>query len=427
MVANEFIDRYMAVANGEYVKVYLYLLRHDGREITVGEIADALNHTESDVKRAIAYWVRLGVLEDVDAQGRSEMSDRVVMGRQNSGREESAAAYEAAVEGNPVLGRSAILTPKGASASGNRTGLGGQEMSSGGARTQVTTASNNIYQKSGYQSAGTQAVAQDAAVRNAVSQSGTASDPIASSTTATTAQPQERKHYTPAQVGALADKEEFTQLLYIAQKLMGKVFTPRDCEVFAYLYDSLHMSAELLEYLAEYCAQNDHKSIRYLETVALSWNERGIKTANQARDQAASFNSDCFAVMKAFGLNDRRPGDAEVKIIRRWFQEWAFSKELILEACGRTLKAIHKPSFQYADTILDKWRKAGVRTMEDVKRQDEMHEGQKAVKETAAASGYRDNQPQLKPQKNKFHNFEQRNTDYDGMVLERLKQRLGEN
>ena len=55
MVANEFIDRYMAVANGEYVKVYLYLLRHDGREITVGEIADALNHTESDVKRAIAY------------------------------------------------------------------------------------------------------------------------------------------------------------------------------------------------------------------------------------------------------------------------------------------------------------------------------------------------------------------------------------
>ena len=362
MVANEFIDRYMAVANGEYVKVYLYLLRHDGREITVGEIADALNHTESDVKRAIAYWVRLGVLEDADAQARSEMSDRMVMGRQDSG--------------------CAAASPKGhASVSGNRTGFEGQEMSSA----------------------------------------------TVSSTTAPSVQTQERRHYTPAQVGALADKEEFTQLLYIAQKLMGKVFTPRDCEVFAYLYDSLHMSAELLEYLAEYCAQNDHKSIRYLETVALSWNERGIKTANQARDQAASFNGDCFAVMKAFGLNDRRPGDAEAKIIRRWFQEWAFSKELILEACGRTLKAIQKPSFQYADSILDKWRKAGVRTMEDVKRQDEKHGGQKtAVKEGAAPAGYRDNQPQLKPQKNKFHNFEQRSTDYDGMVLERLKQRLGE-
>ena len=423
MVANEFIDRYMAVANGEYVKVYLYLLRHDGREITVGEIADALNHTESDVKRAIAYWVRLGVLEDADVQSRSEMGDRVVMGRQDGGRMESAAAYQAEVEVNPVLGRSAILTSKGASALGGRTALGGQEMSSGSVQAPMTAGAGSGYQKPGYQSAGVQTAAQDATTRNAISQN-VASTNVASTST----QLQERKHYTPAQVGALANKEEFTQLLYIAQKLMGKVFTPRDCEVFAYLYDSLHMSAELLEYLAEYCAQNDHKSIRYLETVALSWNERGIKTANQARDQVASFNSDCFAVMKAFGLNDRRPGDSEVKIIRRWFQEWAFSKELILEACGRTLKATQKPSFPYADKILSEWKKAGVRTMEDVKRQDEKREGQKAAaKETVASSSYRDNQPQLKPQKNKFHNFEQRNTDYDGMVLERLKQRLGEN
>ena len=47
IVSNEFIDRYMTSANGEYVKVYLYLARHQGREITVTEMADALNHTES--------------------------------------------------------------------------------------------------------------------------------------------------------------------------------------------------------------------------------------------------------------------------------------------------------------------------------------------------------------------------------------------
>ena len=42
VVANEFIDQYMADANGEYVKVYLYLLRHEGGEITVEAVADAL-------------------------------------------------------------------------------------------------------------------------------------------------------------------------------------------------------------------------------------------------------------------------------------------------------------------------------------------------------------------------------------------------
>ena len=61
-VANEFIDTYMAAANGEYVKVYLYVLRHQGKEITIELIADALNHTESDVRRALSYWEKAGVL-----------------------------------------------------------------------------------------------------------------------------------------------------------------------------------------------------------------------------------------------------------------------------------------------------------------------------------------------------------------------------
>ena len=64
LVADEFIDRYMPEANGEYVKVYLYLLRHGRRQVTVLELADALNCTESDIRRALAYWERLGVLEE---------------------------------------------------------------------------------------------------------------------------------------------------------------------------------------------------------------------------------------------------------------------------------------------------------------------------------------------------------------------------
>lgn len=65
-VSNEFIDRYMAQANGEYVKVYLYLLRHEGDDVTVSSIADALNHTEADVKRALSFWKEAGIFEDED-------------------------------------------------------------------------------------------------------------------------------------------------------------------------------------------------------------------------------------------------------------------------------------------------------------------------------------------------------------------------
>ena len=58
MVPNEFIDRIMPAANGEYVKVFLYLLRHNGEEITPAHIADALELTEGDVRPALMRWQR---------------------------------------------------------------------------------------------------------------------------------------------------------------------------------------------------------------------------------------------------------------------------------------------------------------------------------------------------------------------------------
>ena len=63
IVQNTFIDRYMAAANGEYVKVYLLLLRLAGtRELTVSEIADRLDITEKDVMRALSYWENAGLI-----------------------------------------------------------------------------------------------------------------------------------------------------------------------------------------------------------------------------------------------------------------------------------------------------------------------------------------------------------------------------
>ena len=56
---NEFIDHYMVRANGEYVKVYLLLLRHMNQSsgyLSVSELADLLECTEKDILRALRYW-----------------------------------------------------------------------------------------------------------------------------------------------------------------------------------------------------------------------------------------------------------------------------------------------------------------------------------------------------------------------------------
>lgn len=324
VVANEFIDGLMAAASGEYVKVYLYLLRHQQEEIGIEDIAGALNHTEADIRRALAYWEKAGLIR---------------------GKEEKTAdAYE---EIPPV-------------------------------RKEIRPASGS-------------------------------------------------ESYSAERLNRLGGDEAFAELLYIAQKYMNKVFTQKECQTFAYLYDELQMRPELLEYLVEYCVQLGHSNIRYIEAVALNWHQKGITTVDSARTSTAAYTRDAFAVMRAFGLTDRKPAQAEKQMIEKWFQDWGFSKELVLEACNRTIAATHSPSFQYADRILSGWKKSGVRSMEDVRILDENY-GKRQKETGGGQSGPRSSRqpagagPSRRPA-NQFHNFDQRDVDYDALILEQLRQK----
>lgn len=65
-VPRVFIDKYMADANGEFVKVYLFLLRcmdsSVSSDCSISAIADHFNHTEKDILRALKYWEKVGVI-----------------------------------------------------------------------------------------------------------------------------------------------------------------------------------------------------------------------------------------------------------------------------------------------------------------------------------------------------------------------------
>ena len=66
VLENEFIDQYMVKANGEYVKVYLLLLRHmdeSSGSLSVSEMADLLECTEKDILRALKYWKNQGLID----------------------------------------------------------------------------------------------------------------------------------------------------------------------------------------------------------------------------------------------------------------------------------------------------------------------------------------------------------------------------
>lgn len=391
-VANEFIDTYMAAANGEYVKVYLYVLRHQGEDITIELIADALNHTESDVRRALSYWKKAGVLT-ASEQGQPVQGEPV---RPESGGHTFTRGQDGGQAAVPDLRVEPFQRETGTAGRAEVRGMTGMREPA--------------------------VVQEPAVVRERTETTGQEDGCI--------------PVYSTEQVNRLAQDEEFSQLLYIAQKYMNKVFTHRDCQVFAYLYEGLSMSSELLEYLVEYCVQNGHISVRYMETVAMSWHEKGIRTALEAKDYSASYNRDSFAVMKAFGINNRKPAAPEQKLMDKWFRDYGFSREVVLEACSRTITAIHNPSFQYADKILSDWQKAGVRGLADIKdldakrtaaREESGESREKRLqKYDSGVSSARQGSGARKNSSNQFHNFKQRDTDYDALVLKQVKEWVGQ-
>ena len=365
-VSNTFIDTYMAAANGEYVKVFLYLLRHAQEELTIPKIADALNHTESDVKRALSYWEDAGLLLWEDTEPLS--------------REEAASEYEAS--GRDKAGEDYT-----------KRSLSGESLSA--------------------QSPTMQGESDPGVLRQERQE---------------TAPPQQEQSVTVPDAGdsyerlsRLSGDKEFSDLLYAVQQLLGKTFNNMECERFAYFYDVLEMSADLLEYLVEYCADNNHRSIHYIEKVALNWYQMEIRSREEAKSYLAQYSPYMSAILKTFGFSGRMLAPVEQEYVKRWFKEYGFDIELVKEACSRTIKATGSASFPYADKILSGWKKAGVKSVKDVEELDKK-------RQISRPGGTDRTREPIKKSTgtNRFKNFEERSYNYEDYVWEGMRKRQKE-
>lgn len=338
---NEFIDHYMVRANGEYVKVYLLLLRHMNQSsgyLSVSELADLLECTEKDILRALRYWKSEGLLDYLD-----DTPD------------------------DP--------SPKSTAPS--------------------PAASSGLHDvQSGYM---TSSIPADSV-----------SDSAALASTTNIQQYRSRK-----------ERAEFNELLFVAEQYLGKTLSATDIDQITYFYDTLNMSAELIEYLIEYCVENGHKSMHYINKVALSWHEENITTVNLAKTSSFLYNKNCYCVLNAYGIKGRGPAASEIAYIRKWSEEYGFALEVILEACDRTMNSIHQPSFDYTDSILKRWKDKNVRQLKDIDAVDADYRKEKERAKELAKERKRQQQTQkpVNSQNNKFNNFDGRS--YDMNDLER--------
>lgn len=365
-VSDIFIDQYMPKANGEFVKVYLYLLRATGSGAgiaTISEIADHFSNTEADIVRALNYWASEGILQ-VQTGADGQINGINLCSLAVSGIQAAQSNIQSTVADN--------------------------------AAQNISTANIQM---------------QDSVVEKLKSQ---ATDKPAPS----------QKEYTLDEIKEFRKNPDISELFFIIETYLKHTLSSTDTNMVLYWLDELHFSTDLVEYLVEYCITKGHSSLRYMNKVALGWANAGIKTVDQAKDDAAAHSQIYYTVMKALGITGRNLVDSEVSLINKWVGEYGFDIELVKAACSKTISTIQKPSFEYTDSILANWRKKDVHTLKDVEVLDANFAKANKASATGSSQGTNAANGSSKPKsnnsgsKNKFNNFNQRNNDYD--KLEKL-------
>ncbi len=351
ILSNIFIDQYMPGAGGEFVKVYIYLLRllaDPSASVCLPLLADRLNCTEGDISRALKYWSNEGLL---------------------------------ILETDP---------------SGELTGITLTEPSPD---TQMElTATVSVPQS---------ALAAAAPISQTVS-AATVSTPQLD-----TAPSRSPSALTTARIKELKENEDVAQLIYICEQYLGKTLTPTDTRKILFFYDELKMSVDLIDFLIQYCVGRGHKSMRYIETVAMAWSKEGITTVEMAKDSTSRYGRDYFTILKAMGITNRNPVDSEIVMMDTWLKDYGFSMDMIQEACSRTIMQTGQPSFQYAHKILTGWFKKGALTPEAVHALDVQH--QKRSQDNSRGRSQTPKSP------NRFNNFQQRNYDFKELEKQLLE------
>lgn len=391
-VSDIFIDQYMPKANGEFVKVYLYLLRATGSGAgiaTISEIADHFSNTEADIIRALNYWASEGILQ-VQTGADGQIMGINLCSLSVSGMQAAQSNIQSAVADN--------------AAQNNLQ------------NSVVNNAAQNILQNSVVNNAAQNISTVNTRMHDSVVEKLKSQTPDKAASS--------QKEYTLDEIKEFRKNPDISELFFIIETYLKHTLSSTDTNMVLYWLDELHFSTDLVEYLVEYCITKGHSSLRYMNKVALGWADAGIKTVDQAKDDAAAHSQIYYSVMKALGITGRNLVDSEVSLINKWVGEYGFDIELVKTACSKTISAIQKPSFEYTDSILANWKKKDVHTLKDVEVLDANFAKANKASATGSSQGTNAANGSSKPKsnnsssKNKFNNFNQRNNDYD--KLEKL-------
>lgn len=337
-IPNWFIHTYMPSANGNFVKLYIYLwtaCQHPNSvsELSISNLADCMECTESDVLRALRYWKKEGLLSFKEEN--DEISSLLLTTPDNLSVATEIATTTKTGTSLPEDHRADVIVPE-------------------------------------------VLMARAAAVNE---------EEIAVP---------EKQTYTPLQAEALMKDIAIEQTITSVEQLLGTTIAASHLQLILYFMCDIGFSKDLVLAMYRTALQKGKQSPKYIEAIGISWAKKGIQTAEEAMEETASFSGRYALVAKALGIQ-RTLSPAERDIINEW-EKFHFADSIIEEACKRTVLQTGGTNLKYVTGILESWAKNNVISLADIEQCDEAFKRKK--KSSAPKTGvHNKNQFQNFPQR----------------------------
>lgn len=175
-----------------------------------------------------------------------------------------------------------------------------------------------------------------------------------------------RATLTPSEIAERVNSSDEMKFLFMgAENSLNHLLTHTEQRSLIWIHDYLGLSADVILMLIEYCKVIDKTNVRYIEKVAVTWQDNNITTHEAADNEISKLKerrSLTGKIKSSFGI-DRKLSAKEESYIENWAAK-RLDIDLISYAYEKAVNAIGKLSFPYIDGILNKWYENGFTTRE---------------------------------------------------------------
>lgn len=166
-----------------------------------------------------------------------------------------------------------------------------------------------------------------------------------------------------------AEDGKIRYLLRETQMKLGRNLKTNETSTLVWLYDDEGLDVSLILMIVQYAVAHNRANIRFIESTAVDWINRGIDSVTAADEELrkiAEGEQAWSIVSSAFGIERRKPSKKETELSALWVNEWKLSKEMLSAAYEACVDAKAKLSFPYVAKIIESWHNKGYKKPSDI-------------------------------------------------------------